>query len=227
VKEDNMIRIDSPLFTNLTDEEVLSCLRCSGARKRTYEKNEIIFDHDTKQDKLYILLDGMVGLCMDSLSGDKSILTVLDKKGEIFGEVYMFIENNQYDYYALVLKKSVVLEIPKVFFYQKCEKCCSYHSKLISNMLGILASKAYYLTKKNQLLSSTSLRQKLTKYILMNMDRQGFVKLNMSREDLANYLNVKRPSLSRELINMHRDNLIEVSGRTIKVVDIEKLADNL
>ena len=61
----------------------------------------------------------------------------------------------------------------------------------------------------------------------MNMDRQGFVKLNMSREDLANYLNVKRPSLSRELINMHRDNLIEVSGRTIKVVDIEKLADNL
>ena len=94
-------------------------------------------------------------------------------------------------------------------------------------MLGILASKAYYLTKKNQLLSSTSLRQKHTKYILMNMDRQGFVKLNMSREDLANYLNVKRPSLSRELINMHRDNLIEVSGRTIKVVDIEKLADNL
>ena len=64
-----------------------------------------------------LLLDGMVGLCMDSLSGDKSILTVLDKKGEIFGEVYMFIENNQYDYYALVLKKSVVLEIPKVFFF--------------------------------------------------------------------------------------------------------------
>ena len=60
----------------------------------------------------YILLDGMVGLCMDSLSGDKSILTVLDKRVN-FGEVYMFIENNQYDYYALVLKRVLFLRFPR------------------------------------------------------------------------------------------------------------------
>ena len=222
-----MIKIDSPLFKNLTDEEILACLRCSGARKRTFEKNEIIFDHNTKPDKLYILLEGMIGLCTDSLSGDKSILTVFQDKGEIFGEVYLFIDNNRYDYYALVLKKSVILEIPKIFFYQTCERCCNHHSKLITNMLNILASKAYYLTKKNQLLSSSNLRQKIIKYLFMNMSKQGIVELNMSREDLANYLNVTRPSLSRELINMNKEKLIEVKGRRIKILDKDKLEEYL
>lgn len=215
--------VKSPLFKGLTTEESLSLIQCSGARKRTYEKNEILFDQSTKPDRLYILIDGMVGLCRDSVSGDKSILNIIEDQGDLFGEVFMFIEKDEYDYYALALKKTEVLEFPKRFFYKSCGKCCEHHSKLISNMLTILASKAYYLTKKNQLLSSTSLRQKIAKYIFMNMNHNGEFKLNLSKEELASYLNVTRPSLSRELINMREDKLITVQGRLIKVLDKKEL----
>ena len=55
------------------------------------------------------------------------------------------------------------------------------------------------------------------------MDEDNNVILAMSRENMADYLNVARPSLSRELANMNAEGLIEVKGRQIKVLEPEEL----
>ncbi len=50
------------------------------------------------------------------------------------------------------------------------------------------------------------------------------MKLSMNREQFASYLNVTRPSLSRELINMQEDGLIEVDRDMIKILDMDQLS---
>jgi Mn-dependent DtxR family transcriptional regulator len=90
-------------------------------------------------------------------------------------------------------------------------------------MLGILAGKAYYLNNKLQLLTSGSLRQKIAKYLMDNCNNKKYVKLTMNREQLSAYLNVTRPSLSRELIKMQEDGLIEVDRDMVKIIDLDKL----
>ena len=43
--------------------------------------------------------------------------------------------------------------------------------------------------------------------------------IDMTREELAEFLGVTRPSISRELMKMQDDGLVEIKGRKIFVLD--------
>lgn len=217
---------DNILFKGLTREELKLCLRCSNAVLTEYEKNQIIFSQMDPPKALYVLAGGSVSVCKDTPDGKRYIVTNIEE-GDIFGEVYVFLKNADYNYYVLSNTNSSVLAIPKEYFFTTCDKSCNAHSLIIQNMLGILAQKAYFLNNKVQLLTSGSLRQKIIKYLLDNCNNKKYVKLTMNREQLSAYLNVTRPSLSRELINMQEDGLIEVDRDMVKIMDMEKLGSSL
>ncbi len=217
---------DNVLFKGLTQEEIEMCLGCSKAKLKDYEKNQIIFSQMDPPKALYVLLQGSVAVCKDTPDGRKYIVTNIEEK-DIFGEVYVFLEKADYKYYAMANTDSTVLAIPKEYFFSTCDKSCNAHSVIIQNMLGILAQKAYFLNNKVQLLTSGSLRQKIAKYLLENCNNKKYVKLTMNREQFSAYLNVTRPSLSREMIKMQEDGLIEVDRDMVKIVDMDKLSDSL
>jgi CRP-like cAMP-binding protein len=214
---------DNILFKGLTQEELELCLKCSDARLKDYEKNQIIFSQMDPPKALYVLIGGSVSVCKDTPDGRRYIVTNIEE-GDIFGEVYVFLKKADYNYYVLSNMNSTVLAIPKEYFFTTCDNSCNAHSLIIQNMLGILAQKAYFLNNKVQLLTSGSLRQKIAKYLLDNCNNKKYVKLSMNREQFASYLNVTRPSLSRELINMQEDGLIEVDRDMIKILDMDKLS---
>jgi CRP-like cAMP-binding protein len=47
----------------------------------------------------------------------------------------------------------------------------------------------------------------------------------MKRYELAAYLNVSRPSLSREMSSMRRENLIDFNGSSIRIKNINSLEE--
>lgn len=218
-------QLNSPLFDRMTGEEIQLCQECSGAKNRIFEKNSIIFSQLDKPAYIYVMIEGSVAVCKDSLSGRRSIITTIENAGDVFGEVYLFLNQPTYDYYTITLKRTTVLEIPKEFFYQTCQNSCEYHSKLIRNMLGILAQKAFSLSQKVQLLSGGTLRQKIGRYLLEQYSGKETVLLTMNREEFAHFLNVARPSLSRELLKMQEDGLILLRGREIKILDFQALEE--
>ncbi len=214
---------DNILFKGLSQDEIEICLKCSDARLKDYDKNQIIFSQMDPPKALYVLIGGSVSVCKDTPDGRRYIVTNIEE-GDIFGEVYVFLKKADYNYYVLSNMNSTVLAIPKEYFFTACDNSCNAHSLIIQNMLGILAQKAYFLNNKVQLLTSGSLRQKIAKYLLDNCNNKKYVKLSMNREQFASYLNVTRPSLSRELINMQEDGLIEVDRDMIKILDMDKLS---
>ena len=74
---------------------------------------------------------------------------------------------------------------------------------------------------KIKVLASGSLREKIVRFLFQNLRADGVIELNVSREYLAAYLAVTRPSLSRELSAMVRDGILAVDGRSIRVADME------
>ena len=50
-------------------------------------------------------------------------------------------------------------------------------------------------------------------------------KIPLKRNELAEYLNVSRPSLSRELVNMQDEGLIEFHRNSFKILDLTALKD--
>jgi CRP-like cAMP-binding protein len=217
----------SPLFADMYEQEIEDCIKCSCAQVRGYEKNELIFNSLDTPTSVYVMIDGDILVCKDTLSGKRDIFLDVSKKGDVFGEVYLFMEKKTYEYYASALQKSTVLEIPKAYFYHTCEKNCAHHTKLIRNMMKILAQKAYRFNLKLQILASGTLRQKIIRYLLENRNGDQAVQMNMNRETFADFLNVARPSLSRELLKMEDEGIIKLEGKKIVIPDPAELENFL
>lgn len=217
----------SPIFWGMSQSDIEKCIECSGAKILRYEKEEIIFSQQGAPEKLLILLEGSIVVGSDSSSGRRNILAAFDQPGELFGEVFLFLSNNSYDHYAQADEPCAVLQIPREFLYQACGYGCGCHSRMIANMLSILARKAYFLNRKLQIVSCATLRQKIAKLLLegsLSMEKPARL---MKREEMADFLNVARPSLSRELMNMQRDGLLKVGKREILIADLQGLQDLL
>lgn len=217
----------SPLFAQMTERDIESCLSCSRSEIAAYEKDALIFHQGDTPRKLLVLLEGAVAVGNDSSSGKRSIVATFDQPGELFGEVFLFLSKGEYDHYAQAITPAKVLQIPKEFLYHTCGEDCAHHQTMISNMLSILARKAYFLNQRLQIVSCATLRQKIAKVLLQNRAPNGRVNLPMNREELADFLNTARPSLSRELMRMQEEGLITVDRRAILVPDDEALQELL
>ncbi len=210
------------LFADIEKKEVEKMLKCSRAVTRELCPQEAVFSEGETPSNIFILEHGEVALEKSFASGKRNLLYTVEP-GDVFGEAFLFSGQSHYWYDAIAMKKSRVIMIPWKFFYGFCENACGHHQMITRNLLEILAGRNFSMTKKLHLLSSTSLKEKLAIYFLDNMDAAGRVKLGMNREDLADFLGVARPSLSRELMNMQKDGLISVDREAVKIVDMDRL----
>ena len=78
-------------------------------------------------------------------------------------------------------------------------------------------------------LSYDTVRKKITNILLLEYARQRSSNLTLpySRKKMAELLNIPRPSLSRELIKMKEDGLIDFYKNKFKILDLQSLEDSL
>lgn len=213
------------LFANIPKDEIDSLLLCCKAREKSYQKNDYIFYQKDKPEYIHLLLEGEVSVCQDSPSGRRNLMNSFQEGGDLFGEVYVFLDKQVYDYYAVAATACKVLWIPKTFLFRNCSNQCGFHTTLTQNMLTILAEKAYFLNQKLQYLSGETLRHKIAAFLLKHNKGDNRVKLSMNREEMADFLGVTRPSLSREFMKLKQEGIIEIKGNLVTILKEEELED--
>lgn len=214
----------SELFRGIDEVSIEKMLHCSNSRIKEYSADEVIFSEDEISDYLYVLLKGEVMIIKDYPSGNRNVFYEVED-GEIFGDLFHGLDNSLNYYDAISAKKSKVMIIPWNFFFNVCEKACDFHKMLIKNIMQLQSDKALTLMKKIHILSATTLEEKIALYLIQSMKDDKRVTLNMTREEMADYFGVKRPSLSRSLMKMQKDKLIKVDKKYIMVLEEEKLQD--
>ncbi len=208
----------SNLFRGVDEEALDAYLKSLGAREGDVAAGEYIFREEDEAKGLYILFEGMVEVEKNDGSGKRQMVNRFDKPDTVFGEVYLFLENRPYDFACRAVKDSRLLFVPKEAFDLAGGATAQ---QLAQNMLQVLANKAYFLNQKMLILSAGSLRKKIARHLLFK-NPEGEPMTLMNREELADYLAVPRPSLSRELMKMHREGYIDLEGRQLSF-DPEKL----
>ena len=217
--------MSSLLFDEMSVSDIEGCLSCSRSKIVAYEKGEPVFFMDDKPSKVMVLLEGSVIVGRDTPDGRRIIMNTFDRPGDLFGEVYLFVNKKTYGHFAEAAEKTQILQIPKEFLFHTCGNGCAYHSKLISNTLSVLAQKADYLNERLDIMASISLRQKIAK-VLLRYDLQHPGKpYTATREELAQYIAATRPSISRELMNMQDEGLIRVGREGIQIGKRNDLED--
>ena len=191
---------DTALFKNLSEEEIQRCLACSKAESIYYEKGEMVFSEEDHPACLPMLISGSVTLGMDYSDGKRNIIAIFENKGDVFGHELILIGESKYGMYAQAQAKSHIL---------------------------MMAQKSLNLNERLEVMSCGTLRQKIAKMILFSIGDKSSMSVSMSRQEMADFLNAARPSLSRELMRMQNDGLITVEGRKITVKDRNALEEIL
>lgn len=217
----------SVLCRNMSEEQIVNFIETSSISQKEYKKGSIVFSEEDKPTKLYLLMEGKVSICKDTMAGRKILITEITRSGDIFGEVYLYMQVERYNIYAVVQENAQVLEFESDLFARKEGNLESSHIIVFQNLLTLFAQKAFYMNMKLQVISSGTLRQCLVRFILNQQRGSREVKLQMTREAMADYLNVARQSLSRELSAMQEEGLILVSGKKITILQQELLEEYL
>ena len=229
-ENDNIVQAleHSGLCREFTQDEILSLIEEKDTDIKRYEKGSFIFEEDDTPDKLYVLIEGYVEVSKMTFSGKNILITTIENPGDMFAEVYMFMGKGKYDMSAKAVEESVVLSVSCDFFENISHNIkAGVSAKIRKNLMSIFAMKAYNLSGKVRLLGCGSIREKIALYLIENQTASGQITKNPSREELSDYLNVTRPSLSRELGNMEKEGIIKLDGRKITIVSQDKLEEYL
>ena len=102
---------------------------------------------------------------------------------------------------------------------------CPWHRVFIQNFIRITSHRPRMLSKKTSYLIFKDMRGKLATFLLDEYKRQGKENFDIpfNRNELADFLNVSRPSMSRELIRMKEEGLIDFHLSSFRILDKERL----
>lgn len=211
------------LFKGIDRGELLKILGCSNPSIRQYKKKEIITIEQSDFTGIGLVLEGVVTLTKDNLAGDRLIIDRI-KAGDIFGEISAFVDKMWLETVTAQTDCQVLFLSPDRIVGM-CPHMCTGHRILIQNTLHLVSQKAYILHKKVEMLSLSSIRKKVSTYLLEEHKQAGKMKFNISlkRNELAEYLHIQRPSLSRELANMKEEGIIDFQGKSFTVLDLDAL----
>jgi len=207
------------IFENITPLEQNHLLNCLNTVVRNYEKGDCLFREQESINYFGIILSGSVEASKLESSGKRLIIS-RPSKGNFFGDIFSLHSEHKSPVTVTALEKVSALLIPTTRLLEPCEKHCESHNKLIRNMLNSVSKKYFELHNRFFCVTRSTMREKIL-YFLENASgvkasgRRGHIFIiPYSRASLAEYLNVERSALSRELSAMKRDGLIDYHKNT-------------
>lgn len=198
------------LFKDIEEADLQPLLSCLSARMVHYNSGQSIFLSGESIKQFGIVLSGQVNVVQDDYYGNRSILARIDV-GNMFGESFACAEAETLPVSVIATTESEILFIDCHRLSSPCANACSFHSRLIQNMLRIVSMKNIDLTQKIEFTSKRTTREKLMAYLSAEAKKAGSNKFSIpfNRQELADYLSVERSAMSAELSKLKNDNVLK------------------
>lgn len=200
---------ETDLFCGCSEEDVRNMAEYLGFRTIAYKKGTIIYQEGTSVTDIGLVLSGRVQIGHNDFWGNQSILSIVPAGG-VFAEAYACIPGERLMIQVTANEPCEILfiNVPKLF--TPCAAGSIQH-KLMQNLITISAQKNLQLSRRSLHTSPKTIRERLLSYFLQLMAEQGSqnIELPFDRQQLADYLNLDRSALSKELGKMKKDGLID------------------
>jgi CRP/FNR family transcriptional regulator len=207
-----------PIFSGLEPGQMDRIVAIS--QDREFSRGEMIFWEGDSGDGFYVVLGGRVKIFKVSPEGREKILHIFGP-GEPFGEVPVF-SGTSFPANAEALAKSRLLFFPRVDFVDLITR----NPAIALNLLAVLSMRLRQFTVQIENLSLKEVPERLAGYLILLAEEQNAadaVTLEISKGQLASLLGTIPETLSRIFHKMNADGLIDVEGRTIRLLDRERL----
>ena len=215
---DILIDLSSPLFDGISPEDRVAMLGCIGYHIGTFRKGEILGFENENINHIGIIISGAVDMVKEDIWGNKTLLVRM-RKNELFGETFACGSDNSSLVTFLVSENAKILFVPFSRVMRSCTMACEFHHRLIENMVGIIAAKNRDLMRKVEVVSQRTIREKLLIYLSIQAQMQDarYFEIPLGRVELAEYLCVDRSALTRELVKMKEEGLIDYDKNCFRI----------
>ena len=216
---DNYMLKENIIFNGMSPDEIDQALSELCAIEKAYEKNSLILHAGDITDSLGLVLYGSVTIESNDAWGNRTILSNV-AKGGFFAETYALLENEPLLVDVMANENCRILFF-KVGSLKKLKSNMNLWSfKLISNLLMISANKNLLLSGRSFHTSPKTIRGRVMVYLSSVSLKKGSNEFDIpfDRQQLADYLNLERSALSKELGKMKKDGLIEVRKNHFKLL---------
>lgn len=207
------------LFEGISEEETRSVLRCLSAGERRYKKNETVFRAGDTIERIGIVISGGVSVVEDDFWGNRTIIGRFSA-GEIFAETFPFAGLPTLPFNVVATEDSSILFIDHRKLITTCSSACAFHTRLVGNMMRILANKNTLLAQKMRHTSRRTTREKLLSYLSTEAAKAGSSRFTIpfDRQDLADYLSVDRSAMSTELGKLRDEGVLSFRKNRFELI---------
>jgi CRP/FNR family transcriptional regulator, polysaccharide utilization system transcription regulator len=189
---------------------------------RQYKRGDILYQEGNRISGFYCINSGIIKVFKTGFDGKEQIIRFA-KKGEIIA-------------YRSVLSNELACTSAKVI--EDCQVCFIPSEILISFIktnptfaLELIKLACHELGEANSFITDIAqktVRERLAEVLLLlvndfGLDNQQFLKISLTREELANIVGTATESVIRLLSEFKSDKLVELNGRRIKIINIKGL----
>jgi CRP/FNR family transcriptional regulator len=185
----------------------------------------LLFSEGEPCNGLHIIARGKVRLFKTSVNGREQVLSV-NVSGESVAEIPVF-DGGPYPASAVALEETEIVFISRRDFSAYCLE----HPEVALKVLAVVGARLRNLVGIIEELSFTTIRQRLISVLLKLAESDGKktargieFQLPASHQQLANQLGTVRELISRNLMRLQAEGLLDVDARQIVVKDVKGLS---
>lgn len=199
---------DIELFRGLTRQETEQALEALGQRERSYEKNELILRAGELTETAGVVLSGSVTVESNDVWGSRTVLSHVGR-GEFFAETYAVVPGEALSVDVRANEPSRILFL-RLGELVREDRQPEGSEALLRNLLMISARKNLLLSRRSFQTAPKSARGRIMAYLNAVAVGKHSMEFDIpfDRQQLADYLNLERTALSKELGRMAAEGLI-------------------
>lgn len=211
-----------PAFAELKDEDIEEIVKIT--IKRNFKKGTIIFMEGDPGEAFYFIKSGKVKIYKTTSDGREHIFTILSEGG-VFAEVALF-NDIPYPATAEVLE-DVELGMIK---NKDLEDLIRRNVEIALQIIKVFSKKLFSSQQKVKELALGDTYDRIARTLIVFAKDHGIktpngieIRLNISRQELANMIGTARETVSRSLSQFRKEGSIDIEGRKIIIKDMDKL----
>jgi len=193
--------------------------------RKLFSAGELLFSEGEPCHGLHIIARGKVRIFKTSVSGREQVLAV-NTLGESVAEVPVF-DGGPFPASAVAIEDAEIAYISRRDF----QAYCMEHPEVALKVLQVVGTRLRRLVGIIEELSFTTIRQRLIAALVKLAQSEGTktargieFQLPSTHQELAHQLGTVRELISRNLMRLHAEGLLDVDARQIVVKDMKGLS---
>ena len=210
---------NSMLFKDMKDKEITEAVNSLSVTKKFYKKDELILMAGSTTNFLGMVLSGSLTIKINDVWGNRTILSYVEK-GEFFAEAFAILQDELVSVDVNANEESEIALFDMSMLHILKQTYSEWLLKLLNNLLMISVQKNMMLSQRSIHTSSKSARGRIMAFLnntaLKTKTTEFTIPFN--RQQMADYLNLDRSALSKELGKMRDDGMIKFRKNYFKII---------